>query len=112
MVLSWLLVVAQIVAVRQNVLKSGYINLVKVCLKASQGSGMNTSNQQYALRPIAAVVGLLFATWVAQPVMAAQPATAPGAGTATQSGATTQAGTATQAGTTSQEAAMSIRTRD
>lgn len=66
---------------------------------------MNTSNQQYALRPIAAVVGLLFATWVAQPVMAAQPATAPGAGTATQSGATTQAGTATQAGTVTQEAA-------
>ncbi|MFA5171448.1 MAG: outer membrane beta-barrel protein [Sulfuriferula sp.] len=52
---------------------------------------MKITRQKYALRPIAAIVSLLFASWGGQPVMAAQPDTVP-AGTASQAGTAAQTG--------------------
>lgn len=63
--------------------------------KAKQGNRISVLQQKYAVRPIAAMMGLLFAAWGVQPVMAAQPDTAPGAGTATQTGPGPVNGTAT-----------------
>ncbi len=53
---------------------------------------MKIARQKNALRPIAAVVGLLFASWGTQSAMAAQPVPAPGAGTASQAGTAAQTG--------------------
>jgi hypothetical protein len=53
---------------------------------------MRTTWQKFALRPIAAMVGLLFASCGTQATLAAQPVPAPGVGTASQAGTTTQTG--------------------
>lgn len=54
--------------------------------KVRQVREVATSRQKFAVRPIVAMVGLLFASLGGQSVMAAQPDTAPGVGTATQAG--------------------------